>query len=130
MVVSIILFVITAILVLNGTNKNAYYHECSGTIIRFFENSSEGMVDSYENVAISLVVEYEVNEKRYKLIRNYYYTTMRIGQKFRGLYSENDPSKASIKNGIFFAPIITGTLATVFLIPAIIYFLIKVKGAI
>lgn len=128
LVVSFILVIVTVVLGINGAKKNATFQECNGTIIKFYESSSEGTVGSYENVSISPVVEYTVNGTRYEFIGKYYSTNMKIGQDITVLYNPNDPSVASIKSGTFFAPIVTGVLAVVFLIPAIVYFIIKSKG--
>ncbi len=126
----IILFIVTVFLVISGVKKNLSYNECNGTIVRFYENSSEGRVGSYETVSISPVVKYEVKGKEYEFIANFYSTNMKIGQETTILYDPADPSKAAIKSGTFFAPIVTGALAVVFLIAAIVYFIIKANGMI
>ena len=128
LVVSFVLVIVTVVLGINSAKKNATFQECNGTIIEFYENSSGGTVGSYENVSISPVVEYTVNGTRYEFIGKYYSTNMKIGQDVTVLYNPDDPSVASIKSGTFFAPIVTGALAVVFLIPAIVYFIIKSKG--
>lgn len=106
--VPIILFVVTLILIVNGNNKMNKYNECTGTIVRFYENTSELRVGSYETEAVSPVVSYSVNGRTYEFTGNYYSTSMKVGQEVKVLYNKEDNSKATIKTGIYFAPIITG----------------------
>lgn len=127
---AIILTIVTVILCVNGTKKRSTYKECNGIITRFYENSTEGALGSYESVSVSPVVEYIVNGARYEFVGKFYSTNMKVGQKITVLYNPNDPSIASIKSGTLFAPIITGVLAVVFLIPAVVYYVIKAKGLI
>ena len=125
---AIILLAVTAVLVVHGMRRNASFLSCTGTIIGFYENSAEGRVGSYENTAISPVVEYKVNGTRYEMIGKYYSTSMKVGGTVEVLYSEEDPSVASIKTGLFFAPIVTGALAAAFLLLYIVFCIVKNKG--
>lgn len=128
--VPIILFVVTLILIVNGNNKMNKYNECIGTIVRFYENTSELRVGSYETKAVSPVVSYSVNGRTYEFTGNYYSTSMKVGQEVKVLYNKEDNSKATIKTGIYFAPIITGGLTLLFILPIIIYLVLKSKGII
>ena len=128
LVVAIVLVAVTVVLAINGTKKHATYRECTGTIIGFYKNSSEGAVGSYEGVSISPVVEYNVDGNKYEFIGKFYSTNMKIGQSITVMYNPNNPSVASIKNGVIFAPIITGILAIILLIPVIVYYIIKSRG--
>lgn len=128
--VPIILFVVTLILIVNGNNKMNKYNECTGTIVRFYENTSELRVGSYETKAVSPVVSYSVNGRTYEFTGNYYSTSMKVGQEVKVLYNKEDNSKATIKTGIYFAPIITGGLTLLFILPIIIYLVLKSKGLI
>lgn len=125
---AIILMVVTTILIIHGQKRNSTFHECSGTIVNFYKNSVEGRLGSYESVAISPVVEYEVNGARYELIGKYYSTNMKIGDTIKILFDEDNPSVASIKTELYFAPIITGSLALVLLVISGIFLIIKSKG--
>ena len=129
-VVSIILLVVTVILIIRGTKKISTHNECNGTIVKLYENSVAGVVRDYETVAVSPIVNYEVDGKTYEFIGNYYSTSMQVGQTVRVLYDPKNPSIASIKNGIFFAPIVTGTLTVVFLTISVVYFIVKINGII
>ena len=128
--VPIILFVVTLIFIVNGNNKMNKYNECTGTIVRFYENTSELRVGSYETKAVSPVVSYSVNGRTYEFTGNYYSTSMKVGQEVKVLYNKEDNSKATIKTGIYFAPIITGGLTLLFILPIIIYLVLKSKGII
>lgn len=128
--VPIILFVVTLILIVNGNNKMNKYNECTGTIVRFYENTSELRVGSYETKAVSPVVSYSVNGRTYEFTGNYYSTSMKVGQEVKVLYNKEDNSKATIKTGIYFAPIITGGLTLLFILPIIIYLVLKSEGII
>ena len=128
--VPIILFVVTLILIVNGNNKMNKYNECTGTIVRFYENTSELRVGSYETKAVSPVVSYSVNGRTYEFTGNYYSTSMKVGQEVKVLYNKEDNSKATIKTGIYFAPIITGGLTLLFILLIIIYLVLKSKGII
>lgn len=128
--VPIILFVVTLVLIVNGNHKMHKYNECTGTIVRFYENTSELRVGSYETKAVSPVVSYSVNGRTYEFTGNYYSTSMKVGQEVKVLYNKEDNSKATIKTGIYFAPIITGGLTLLFILPIIIYLVLKSKGII
>lgn len=128
--VPIILLVVTLVLIVNGNNKMNKYNECTGIIVRFYENTSELRTDSYETKAVSPVVSYSVNGRTYEFTGNYYSTSMKVGQEVKVLYNKEDNSKATIKTGIYFAPIITGGLTLLFVLPIIIYLVLKSKGII
>lgn len=108
--IAIILFVLTILLVENGVNKKKMYDECIGTIVRFQENTSELRLGAGETKSVSPVVSYGVNGQAYEFIGNYYSTFMKIGQTIKVFYNKKDNSKATIKTGIYFAPIVTGCL--------------------
>lgn len=129
-IVPVILLVVTIILIVNANNKMAKYDVCQGTIIKFYENTSELRVGSYETKAVSPVVSYTVNGKSYEFIGNYYSTTMKVGQQVDVMYSKTDVSKATIKTGLYFGPAITGGLTILFILPIIIYIVLKSKGLI
>lgn len=129
-IVPLVLLVVTVILINNANSKMKNYNECRGTIVRFYENTSQLRVSSYENKAISPVISYTVNGKTYEFIGNYYSTSMKVGQQVNVLYSKSDCSKATIKTGVFFAPIITGGLTVLFILPIVIYVILKSKGII
>lgn len=128
LVVSFVLVIVTVVLGINGAKKNATFQECNGTIIEIYEGSSEGIVGSYDRVPIYPVVEYTVHGTRYEFVGGYYSADMKVGDDVVVLYDPFDPSVASMKSGTFFAPIVTGAIAAVFLILTITYFVIKSKG--
>ena len=128
--VPLILFIVTIFLIINLNNKVTKYDVCQGTIVRFYENTSELRVGSYETKAISPVVSYTVNGKSYEFIGNYYSTSMKVGQQVDVMVSKADASKATIKAGLYIAPAITGGLTISFILPIIIYIMLKSKGII
>lgn len=129
-VVPAILFAVTVVLILNYYNKINRYNECTGIIVRFYENTSELMLGAYETKAVSPVVSYSINGRTYEFTGNYYSTSMKVGQEIKILYSREDNSKATIKTGVYFAPIITGGLTFLFILPIIIYGVLRSKGII
>ena len=53
---------------------------------------------------------------------------MRIGQKIQILYDLEDHSKATIKAGLYLAPIITGGIALLFLLLGIVMLVLASGG--
>lgn len=129
-IVPLILLTVTIGLVVSRTNKMKRFNECVGVITGFYENTLETRVGSYETKAISPVVSYSVNGEKHEFIGNYYSTNMKVGNRVNVLYDKNDCSKATIKNGLHLAPIITGGLTVLFIFPIIIYCVLKSKGII
>ena len=70
-------------------------------------------------VHISEVARTFVNE-----IRDF----VKEGDTVKVLYSKENHAEATIKTGGFIAPIITGGLTVAFMIPVIIYIVMKAKG--
>lgn len=129
-IIPLILIIVTAFLISNMNKKNANYAETEGTIVDIFETTAAIKLSSGEHKAISPVIKFSVADKEYEFIGKYYSTSMKIGSKVKVLYDEKNPENASIKSGLVFAPMITGILAIVFIIPIIIYFVLKSKGII
>ena len=126
--VSFVLFTITVLLIVKSKNKLENYNQCKGIIVSFCKNTSETRVKSYESEAISPVVSYEVDGKKYEHIGNYYSTRMRLGQMVDVFYDKNDATKATLKTGLYFAPAITGGLAGFFFVATVVVlFLLKVN---
>ena len=128
--VPLILWGVTVLLIINGVNKKKKWNECIGIIADFYENTSVMRLNSYETTAISPVVSYEVDGQKYDFIGNFYSTNMKVGQKLNVLYDKNNFSKATIKKGLYIAPMITGGLAILFTIPIIVFIILKSKNLI
>lgn len=128
-VVPLILFIVTVILIANSTNKMKNYETCTGVITAFDQTNAFG-VDSYGKKRISPVIEYKVKGQTYQFIGNYYSTNMKVGKEVNVMYNKEDVSKATIKTGLFVAPIITGGLTLFFIIPIIIFVILKAKNII
>lgn len=128
-VVPMILFVVTVTLIVNGAHKLENYTECAGIIVRFYEATSPASTD-FGKKAISPVVSYTVNGRKYEFIGHYCSTSMKVGQKINILYNHEDPSKATIKKGLYVAPMITGALTLLFTLALVIFVVLKNKGLI
>lgn len=126
--VPLILMIATVGLTINGVEKKKHYLECMGVITGFYENSSAMRVDASETKAISPIVSYAVHGQSYEFVGNYYSTGMKIGDQVAVLYHEDDFSKATIKTGVYFAPLITGVLAVASLLPIIILAVLRLLG--
>lgn len=118
--ISLICLILTVILFINSNNIMDNSEECIGTIVDFKVTHS-GSDDS-----IHPIVSYEVNDQKYKFVSNYYSSSMKVGGSVEVLYNRNDYSDATIKSGVYFAPILMGIFAGVFFIPAIIMFIIRI----
>lgn len=130
-IIPIILGIVTTILVINANHKLKNSLSCEGTIVEFYENSAETSlgIDSHATTR-SPVISYSINGREYKFTANYATSSMKIGDKVTLLYKVDDPSSATIKNGVFLVPIITGSLTIFFILPIIIYIKLKNNGLI
>lgn len=111
--IPVILWGVTIFLIMRGRNKIKNCNECMGTIVDFHITkplfSKPGQL-----LAISPIVLYVVNGQRYQFYGNYYASTMKVGQEIKVLYNKYNFSKATIKTGLYFAPLVTSVLAFVF----------------
>ena len=123
--VAVILVVVTVVLSVKGSAKLKNNLECTGTIVRFYENTSQMFRGDYEHKGISPVISYTVNGQTYEFIGHYYDTTMKVGKQVKVLYDRNDCTKATIKTGVYLAPIITGSLTVLFGILAVAFYVAK-----
>lgn len=126
--VPLILLTVTVILIVNGSRKLRRCAECTGIITELKKVQTPMQKPGERNV--SPVVSYMVNGKTYAFIGNYWSTSMRVGQKINVLYEREDPSKATIKQGLYVAPMITGGLGLFFTIGCILFALLKSGGLI
>lgn len=129
-IVPVILLTVTVFLLRNCKNKAAHYNECPGIITGFHENTAETRLGSYETKAISPVVSYTVAGRSYEFIGKYCSTAMKVGDEVPVMYHKDDASKAAIKTGVYFGPIVTGALALLSLLPIVICSILKSKGLI
>ena len=117
------MLVITIILYIHSIRKLKIYKETEGTIIDFKENTMKMRLNSYENKAISPVVSYRVGENEYEMLGNYYSTSMKKGDKVKILYNIENPSKSTIKNRLYLAPLILSILT---ICSFVIFIIIKI----
>lgn len=127
-VVSLILFVVTVILIVSGTRKRRNYDECTGIIEGFHEYKTP-MHKAGER-SFSPVISYTVHGRKYEFVGDYGSTSMKVGQKIHILYDRTEPSKATVKQGLFVAPMITGVLTLVFTLALVIFAILKSSGVI
>ena len=120
-IVPLILFTITLVLLLNTYNKTKNYIESEGTIVDFYKSTYEMSVTDNAVYSISPVISYNAEGKEYRFKGNYYSTSMKKGDKIKIMYNKSEPSQATIKSGLIFAPIIVGILFVVSVIPVFIF---------
>lgn len=123
-----ILFVVTVVLVVNSNRKLKTYGECTGSIIGFYESIALGSGVSDSNKRISPVVSYTVDGKEYQFIGNYFSTNMKTGQEIKVMYHKAEPEKATIREGLYVAPMILGVLTLTFTVAYIICMVLMRKG--
>lgn len=126
-IVPIILTVATILLIVNSSQKLKTYSECSGTIIRFYETTNSQQGSSEKDKSISPVISYTVEGKTYEFTGNYYSTSMKVGQEIKVMYHNEDPSNATVKTGLYVAPMIVGILALTFTLFYIIWIIFRKK---
>ncbi|MGI6699428.1 MAG: hypothetical protein ACOX6G_03805 [Christensenellales bacterium] len=110
-----ILLIVTLILVQKAFKKVDNSIQIEGTIIRFDGRGRP-------------IVSYNIDGADYVFVGNYRTSLMRIGQKIQILYDLEDHSKATIKAGLYLAPIITGGIALLFLLPGIVMLVLASGG--
>lgn len=129
-IVPVILFVITVILGVNSGIKLKTYHECTGTIVGFYETNAPETYDSDAHKTVSPVVSYTVDGKNYEFIGSFYSTDMKVGKEISILYHNEDPSNATMKSGLYFAPAVLGSLTLFFTLFYVTLIILKSKGLI
>mgnify|MGYP003450318342 FL=1 len=131
LIAAIILFIITIFLCVNVYKKNRKYIQCTGEIIDF-EIAKSTMHMDYRGYQRKIwpIISYTIDGINYTYKGNFYSTNMRVGTKVTVFCHKEDFSKASMKGFVYFAPLITGGIAIVFMIPIIILFILKSNGII
>lgn len=105
-VVPTIFLIITIVSIIKTINYKKKYVEIEGTIVDFYENTSEIRLNQYESKAISPIIVYTVNNQQYEFVGNYYSTIMKKGNKIKIMYNPQNPKQAKIKSGLYFSSII------------------------
>ena len=119
-IIPIIFLIITIILIIKLIKRNKEYVEGVGTITDFHKNTNEMRLNDYETEAISPVITYEVNETKFDFIGNYYSTTMKIGDKIKIMYNQNNPKEATTKKRLNLAVVILGAFTIISFIVLIV----------
>lgn len=119
-IVPIIFLIITIILIIKLIKRNKEYVEGVGTITDFHKNTNEMRLKDYETEAISPVITYEVNGTKFDFIGNYYSTTMKIGDKIKIMYNQNNPKDATTKKGLNLTVVILGSFTIISFIVLIV----------
>lgn len=112
-IIPIIFLIITITLIIKLIKRNKEYVEDVGTITDFHKNTNEMRLKDYETEALSPVITYEVNGTKYDFIGNYYSTTMKVGDKIKIMYNQNNPKEATTKKGLNLAVVILGTFTII-----------------
>ncbi len=116
--IGVLLGIVTVILYSRGKRKRETCESCEGTIVDL-------IVKRYgKERRISAVVTYQVEGTEYKFVPSYSSTSMRVGQKVEVLYDAQDPSRAELKAGTLFVPMVTGFLSVVFLAIGIVFMML------
>ena len=120
MFATVVLGTVSTWLLVNTRNKIKDFKETKGKIVKFYENDSELRVGTDAVKAISPVVVYTVGEREHQFIGRYCTSSMKVGDTVGVLYDPEQPDRAVMKRGLYFAPLITGILALVFLVGTVI----------
>jgi hypothetical protein len=128
--VSVILVIVTLFLGINAGKKLQNRAQCTGTIVGFQENTSPMFRNDYDAARLSPIVSFTVKGETYQFIARYADTSMKVGKQVPVVYNVEDPSIASIKTGLWLAPVITGSIALIFGILAIAFTVAKNFGLI
>lgn len=112
-IIPIIFLIITITLIIKLIKRNKEYVEDVGTITDFHKNTNEMRLKDYETEALCPVITYEVNGTKYDFIGNYYSTTMKVGDKIKIMYNQNNPKEATTKKGLNLAVVILGTFTII-----------------
>lgn len=115
------LLIITLLLIFRVFRKKHEYFECTGIITGFYENKSSLKLDSYQGKSMSPIISYLFNDIVYEFIGNFYSTNMKIGSNITILCDKKNIKKPIMKNGLIFAPLITGCLFVLFSLPIVIF---------
>ena len=115
-IIPIILIIIGVSLFVRSYRIYSGYKKTDGTIIDFYVNKSPVNLDDNVHYAVSPIVSYTAEGREYERKINFYHTGMEKGDKVELLYNPDDPSKAVIKSGLFFAPLIVTGIGIVLLI--------------
>lgn len=129
-ITAVVLAIVTVFLAVKGSEKLKNSYECEGIIVGFHRDDTAIRFNSDNNVSIAPIVSYSVNGQTYEFIANYYSTTMKQGDAVKVLCDQQDLTKASIKSGTYFAPVITGILALCFFVFVVIMLIVRIKGLI
>ena len=121
-IIPIILTIVTLITFYNLYQKKKYWAECRGTITGF--KYVKRMKNTGDSAEISPVINYEINGNCYELVGNYYSTSMREGMDVKLLYKKDDHNKATVKTGVYIAPIILSIITVVSVFVLVIFSLI------
>lgn len=120
MFATVVLGTVSICLLVNTRNKIKDFKETKGKIVKFYENDSELRVGTDAVKAVSPVVVYSVDEQEHQFIGRYCTSSMKVGDTVGVLYDPEQPDRAVMKHGLYFAPLITGILALVFLVGTIL----------
>lgn len=120
-----VLFIAFVIVSINTYKKVTKFSKTEGEIVGFYENSAEMYLESGDICTVSPIVSYKVNDSIFTFKGKYYSTSMKLGDKLTVLYDKNNPSKASISAGLYFAPIILGILLICSLVAFVTLYMIS-----
>lgn len=117
---ALILYGVTAFLLLHARRRRSHCVPCIGTILRFEEEHPFHVPGKPHHRRLVPILTYTVDGRVYETRANYYSTGMRVGMQRKLLCDREDPSKAVTSGGGQVAYAITGGLAVFFTLMAAI----------
>ena len=121
--VDVILSLFAIFLVYKLVKRLTTYVECEGNIVDFRKKDST-LFDNEPITLVSTKISYNVNGNDYEFFGNYYNPSMKVGDKIKILYNKNNVKKATVKKGIFVAPVIVSILALFFIMGTCVFYIV------
>lgn len=111
-IVPIVLYIITARLIVNSRRKMKNSQAHIGTIVRLEPRFIRAGTDSGRHRTVYCpIISYTVDGQTYEFVADYFSSSMKVGKDVRIRYSTEAPSKATVEARLYVAPVVVGTFA-------------------
>lgn len=110
-IVPIILYLITAWLIVNSRRKLKSSQVHIGTIMRLEPRSTSVGADIGHRTVYCPIISYTVDGQTYEFVADYFSSSMKVGKDVRIRYSTEDPSKATVEARLYVVPVVVGSFA-------------------
>ena len=111
-IVPIILYIITAWLIVNSRRKLKNSQAHIGTIVRLEPRSTSAGADTgHHHTVYCPIISYTVDGQTYEFVADYFSSSMKVGKDVRIRYSTEDPSKATVEARLYVVPVVVGSFA-------------------